>query len=54
MVPRETSTGQYKAVLVPNKRLRFGATYTATVTTAAKDEAGNALGVTKSWRFTIK
>lgn len=50
----ETTAGQYKAVLMPNKRLRSGATYTATVTTAATDAAGNALAVPKSWKFTIR
>ncbi|HJQ30300.1 MAG TPA: Ig-like domain-containing protein, partial [Rubrobacter sp.] len=43
----------FKAVLTPNKRLRRGATYTATVTTAAEDLAGNAV-VAKTWRFTVK
>ncbi len=50
----ETATGQYKAVLTPSRKLRSGATYTATVTTAAKDVAGNALGATKTWRFTVR
>lgn len=50
----ETTTGQYQAVLTPGRKLRSGATYTATVTTAAKDEAGNLLEVTKTWRFTVK
>jgi hypothetical protein len=44
-VEAETATGAkvYKAVLVPSKKLRSGAKYTATVTTAAEDAAGNAL-----------
>ncbi len=54
VVYTETTTGQYKAVLTPNKRLRSGATYTATVTSAAKDAAGNALAVPKTWKFTIR
>ncbi len=54
-VEAETATGArvYKAVLVPNKRLRSGAKYTATVTTAATDAAGNPSEVTKTWRFTV-
>lgn len=50
----ETATGAYKATLKPNKKLEAGATYTATVTTAAKDQAGNALVAPKSWKFTVK
>ena len=49
----ETATGAYKATLKPNKKLRAGAKYTATVSADARDEAGNAL-VAKSWKFTVK
>ena len=49
----DTATGQHKAVLTPSKPLARGTTYTATVTTAAKDLAGNALRVVKTWRFTV-
>ena len=50
----ETATGQYRAVLTPDRKLRPGTTYTATVTTAAKDAAGNALPATKTWRFKVR
>jgi putative cofactor-binding repeat protein len=51
-----------KATLNPTNKLRSGATYIATVTTAAKDSAGNALDQNsttagdqpKSWRFTVR
>jgi CSLREA domain-containing protein len=51
-----------KATFNPTANLKSGATYVATVTTGAKDEAGNALdqsnGTTgnqpKSWRFTVR
>ena len=51
-----------KATLNPTRKLRPGATYTATVATAAKDSAGNALDQnsstsgdqSKSWRFKVK
>ena len=43
----------FKAVLDPDRNLKRGAKYTATVTPGAEDEAGNAL-VRKSWSFTIK
>jgi hypothetical protein len=49
----ETATGQYKAVMTLTSPLRPGVTYTATITSAAKDLAGNAL-VAKSWQFTVK
>lgn len=49
----ETTTGVYKAILKPNKKLQRGATYTASVTAAAKDEAGNAL-VAKTWKFRVR
>lgn len=43
-----------KATLNPSRNLTAGATYTATVTTGAKDVAGNPLAATKTWRFTIR
>jgi Bacterial Ig-like domain len=42
-----------KATLDPDRRLRRGATYTATVSSGAQDLVGNAL-VAKSWRFTVR
>lgn len=58
----ETLTGQYKAILTPNSRLRSGVTYTATLTIDAKDAAGNALDQdpntagdqAKVWKFRVK
>ena len=58
----ETSTGQYKAIMTPNSRLRSGVTYTASMTSRATDLAGNALDQNpslagnqpKTWRFTVK
>jgi large repetitive protein len=38
--------------LDPATNLRSKATYTATITTAAKDEAGNALAQPETWTFT--
>ena len=38
--------------LDPSANLGRGATYTATITTAAKDEAGNALAQPKTWTYT--
>ena len=43
----------FNAVLSPTRKLQRGTTYTASVTTAAKDEAGNAL-VAKSWKFRVR
>jgi alpha-tubulin suppressor-like RCC1 family protein len=43
----------FKAVLTPTKPLKRGTTYTATVTTAATDAAGNAVA-TKTWKFTVR
>lgn len=43
----------YRAVLDPADRLESGATYTATMTTGAKDVAGNALTGVRSWTFTV-
>ena len=50
------------AILDPDRKLRRGATYTATVTTGATDLAGNALDgdpglpgeQPKTWKFTVK
>ena len=39
-------------VFAPNAALASGTSYTATVGAGAKDLAGDALGVAKSWRFT--
>ncbi|HEX5849208.1 MAG TPA: Ig-like domain-containing protein, partial [Rubrobacter sp.] len=43
-----------KAVLDPARNLVRGATYKATVTTGAKDLAGNTLPRSTVWSFTIK
>ena len=51
-----------RATLDPNVDLKAGATYTATVTTGAKDQSGNQLdqdpitagNQTKSWQFKVK
>jgi CSLREA domain-containing protein len=51
-----------RAVLNPTTNLKLGATYVATVTTGAKDLAGNALDQSpsvagsqaKSWKFTVR
>jgi hypothetical protein len=43
-----------KAVLNPKSNLKAGATYVATVSTAARDVAGNALDQNKTWKFTVK
>lgn len=40
-----------QATLTPTSRLAFDAEYTATVTTGAKDAAGNALASASSWKF---
>jgi Bacterial Ig-like domain len=50
-----------KATLDPNKNLKSGSTYVATVTTGAQDEAGNSLdqdsslagNQTKNWKFRV-
>jgi hypothetical protein len=52
----------FKATLTPAKKLRSGATYIATVTTAATDEVGNSLDQNsfkagnqpKTWSFTVR
>ncbi len=43
--------GNTQAVFTPGARLAFDADYTATVTTAVKDAAGNALAAQESWKF---
>lgn len=43
-----------KLTLNPRANLKRGTTYTATISTGAEDEAGNALAQPKSWMFTIK
>lgn len=43
-----------RTILTPSRKLRRGVTYTATVTTSAKDLAGNALAVNKVWRFRVR
>jgi subtilisin len=42
------------ATLNPSTSLKRGATYTATVTTGAKDEGGNPLAQQKTWSFKVK
>lgn len=50
-----------RAILDPSANLQSGATYTATITTGAKDLAGNALdqnpavsgSQAKTWSFTV-
>jgi Bacterial Ig-like domain len=43
-----------RATLSPTKKLRSGATYTATITIGAKDLAGNALAANKVWQFRVR
>ena len=43
-----------KATLNPEKSLVKGATYRATVTTGAKDLAGNPLAANKTWSFAVR
>lgn len=43
-----------RAVLNPSVNLASGAIYTATITTGAKDAAGNALRANKTWSFRIR
>ncbi len=45
---------QQKAVLDPNAELARGTRYIATVTTRAKDKAGNALAQKEVWSFTTR
>ena len=40
------------ATFTPNSALVAGTVYTATVTTGAKDAAGNAIAAAKTWSFT--
>ena len=49
----ETSTGAFRAVLDPSKRLKPGKEYKVAVTTRPLDLAGNAVAAT-SWRFRTK
>ena len=46
------SAGNTVFTLDPAADLAFGTAYTATVTTAARDAAGNALAATQTWAFT--
>lgn len=43
-----------RAILNPSGALARGATYTATVTTRARDLAGNPLAAARSWSFTTR
>lgn len=45
------ASGNTQATFTPNSRLSFDTEYTATVTTGAKDVAGNALASAASWKF---
>lgn len=47
-----TFPGTTIATFNPTNNLTAGLVYTATITTAAQDLAGNALAVTKTWSFT--
>ncbi len=40
------------ATFMPSSNLSYGTTYTATITTGAKDVAGNAMAANYSWTFT--
>ncbi len=53
VVYSEPTATTFKAVLNPSKNLKAGATYIATVSSAATDLAGNPL-VKKTWKFTVK
>ena len=58
----DAQAGTYQAVLIPQSRLKRGATYTATVTTAAEDLSGKPLvqdpnaaaGIAKTWKFRVR
>ena len=43
-----------KVSLDPDRKLRPGATYVATLSSGAQDTAGNTLATGKTWQFTIK
>jgi hypothetical protein len=43
-----------RAILNPDRQLRAGATYVATVTTGTRDVAGNALAKSKVWSFRVR
>ena len=42
------------ATFTPTTNLDYGKTYTATITTGAKDSAGNALQTDYTWSFTTQ
>jgi methionine-rich copper-binding protein CopC len=46
------NSGSYTATFTPDADLDYNTTYTATLTTAITDAAGNPLGATYSWSFT--
>lgn len=52
VVPGAVSYFNTTATFSPDKDLALGTTYTATITTAATDVAGNALAATYTWSFT--
>jgi CSLREA domain-containing protein len=54
VVAVENASGDTVATLDPDRALKSGATYTATVTTGATDLEGNALAGDVSWSLTIK
>ena len=43
-----------RAILDPAQPLRRGATYIATVTTGARNQAGNPLAAAMRWSFTVR
>ena len=50
----ENAAGDTVATLTPDRALKPGVTYTATVTTDAADLEGNPLAADVSWKFTVK
>lgn len=54
VVAVENADGDTVATLTPDRALKPGATYTATVTTGATDLEGNGLTDDASWKFTVK